>query len=428
MPDKEKAWEKLHKLALNNSNYDLECAAIAIGNAFPFVPNKEMASEDLHKLIQDENYYIRQHAYYSLGKSYIYKATKTENELSFQKELKNAINYFENSLSKSIYNPDNPALFCLPFYNSFYNLTFNNRIDTKREVIKYFEEAYNAIGNSKNKELLLKAVESLFQALESASNSYDKDFELIKSDLSIYYKYCNIASELLDITGKDNPYASELIKMGIPIIGVKIKEIKEKSIAVCKEMKGTAFEEYGREINKAGSQLDFRDLEGLKKSINNMVLTLKNIYSRLPEKNQEESTPFFKQINTEKDYGDKFNILLILLSKLQGVPYMSINITGNGNTVITGNRNKVKSEYLPINVTGVLQVDLEKLKQMIEADYAEFDKSLLIKKITEAEQASIDPSKKELVKNNLNWVLDKTSKIAPIGIFVTDILIHYKIL
>jgi len=155
---------------------------------------------------------------------------------------------------------------------------------------------------------------------------------------------------------------------------------------------------------------------------------LKSIYLILPEKYQTESIELIKRIDMEDDYGDKFNILLILLSKLQGVPYMSINITGNGNTVITGNRNNVESEYTPTTIAGDLHIDLEKLKQMIETDYHKDDKPLLTKKIIEAVQAATDPSKKELVKNNLNWILDKVSKAAPIGILITNILIHYKLM
>jgi HEAT repeat protein len=428
--DKDKAWEDLHRLTQDKNDNVRRSAAGALGNAFSLVTDKDKAWEDLHRLTQDKDYEVRRDALHSLGKMCIFNATKAESEKDMRSDLEKAIEYFEkSSLASKNYNP---ARFCLPFYRSFYTLTFKDEEEARLEVKKYLLEAKNAIGESKRKELLFTAVENLSLALEEAHNLKDKDIDYIQSNLDVYRTYCDTAAELLNESEKENPFASKLVKRGLPIIDVEIKkiltEIREKALAICKLTKGTAFEIYGKEVNKAGNQLDLRDSEGLKKSINNMIFILKSIYLILPEKYQTESIELIKRIDMEDDYGDKFNILLILLSKLQGVPYMSINITGNGNTVITGNRNNVESEYTPTTIAGDLHIDLEKLKQMIETDYHKDDKPLLTKKIIEAVQAATDPSKKELVKNNLNWILDKVSKAAPIGILITNILIHYKLM
>ncbi|MEA1863803.1 MAG: hypothetical protein U9N46_01180 [Euryarchaeota archaeon] len=117
-------------------------------------------------------------ANYSLGRASIFKATEAESEDDFESELNNAIKFFERS-SDEAHSSNNPSSFCLPFYRSFYTITFG-KAGAEGEVQKYLAEAKSASEGSKNKEISIEAVENLANALKEAQKVMD--FGAIKSD------------------------------------------------------------------------------------------------------------------------------------------------------------------------------------------------------------------------------------------------------
>jgi len=123
IPDKEQAWEDLHRLTTDKDEYMRWSSAYTLGVAFPHIPDKEQAWEDLHRLTTDKDGYVREFANHSLGRASIFKATETENEKFFRKELKKAIGFFE-IISSEKFTCFSPSLFCHPFYESFYKITF----------------------------------------------------------------------------------------------------------------------------------------------------------------------------------------------------------------------------------------------------------------------------------------------------------------
>ncbi|HII05944.1 MAG TPA: hypothetical protein HA349_01090 [Methanotrichaceae archaeon] len=183
----------------------------------------------------DEDRYVRVSANHSLGKASIFKATEAEGEEDFRRELENALKYFERSAAEASF--FNPAKFCLPFYRSFYVLTFKKE-GSEAEVQKSLAEAKSASEGSKSKEDLLKAVENLSNALKETQSLRERGFEAAKCDLNSYRLYCDRAVELLDETEERAPGASKIIKMGLPIIDQRIKNllegIRDKSEEICK--------------------------------------------------------------------------------------------------------------------------------------------------------------------------------------------------
>lgn len=188
LPEKEAAWKDLIRLAgdknrpqppvctvwggrLKNlirltgdeNSFVRWMAADALGAAFAAVPDKESAWKDLIRLTGDEDSSVRVSANHSLGRASIFRATETENEEEFRKELENALQYFERSAAEATYS--NPAKFCLPFYRSFYSLTCKSEV-SEGEVEKYLKEAKDASEGSRSKEDLLEAVENLSNALK----------------------------------------------------------------------------------------------------------------------------------------------------------------------------------------------------------------------------------------------------------------------
>lgn len=128
--------------------------------------------------------------------------------------------------------------------------------------------------------------------------------------------------------------------MGIGIIDTRIKELRKISKTICKEMRGTAFEEYGKAVNKVSGLLDVRDPTGLKKGVDHMRFILADIFSKLPREHCEGVLETFKMIDEEADYGDKINLMNDLLSRLRGIPYVQIKILGNDNKVNIGSTDR----------------------------------------------------------------------------------------
>ena len=76
-------------------------AAYALGTAFSRVPDKNLAWQDLHRLTQDEDSDVRTYAYHSLGRASVFKATKTDDKGALKAELEAAITFLENRLMKA---------------------------------------------------------------------------------------------------------------------------------------------------------------------------------------------------------------------------------------------------------------------------------------------------------------------------------------
>ncbi len=309
LPDKNAAWQDLHRLSGDLEGGVRSVAAYAIGSAFPYLPDKAAAWQDLHhlsgdldrnvrlvtsnalsavlsevpdkdaafktmiNLSKDLDSDVRVSANHSLGRASIFRATEAKGEEDFKRELENALKYFEKSATEA--QDSNPAKFCLPFYRSFYVLTFKKE-DSEAEVLRYLAEAKEASEGSKSKEDLLEAVENLSNALKETQSLRERGLEAAKCDLNSYRRYCDRAAELLDQTEESAPWATKIIKRGLPIINQRIKNllegIRDKSEEICKT--GTPQEaELGCKIQKhAASALEkaYDELE-VQKKVNHML-------------------------------------------------------------------------------------------------------------------------------------------------------------
>ncbi len=196
IPDKSQGWLDLYRLTQDTYDTVQRKAVEAIGSAFPHIPVEVqgMCICLLYRFTQIEDINSKLFANYSLGRISIYKATEAYRKEGFEQELEKALRFFEKASKASTYS--DPAKFCLPFYRSFYTLTFKKE-EAEADVKKYLEEAKSAIEGSKSKEKLLEAVENLGYALKEAQKTHD--FNDMKSDLKGYRRYCERACELLDI-------------------------------------------------------------------------------------------------------------------------------------------------------------------------------------------------------------------------------------
>ena len=270
VPEKEEAWKDLHRLTGDEDLLVRLGAACALGSNFQHIPEKDEAWRDMIWLTADEDSGVRVSANHSLGRASILKATATETEEDFRKELKNALSFFEKSLKEE--RMFNPSSFCLPFYRSFYTVTFEEA-GAEGAVQKYLAEAKSASEGSKNKETLLEAVENLVNALSEAHKA--TDFGAMKSDLNAYRQYCDRAADLIGDAEEVAPGAARFLRRGLPIIGERIKEIireiQEKAEAVCRETQGTPLEELGLATARSAQKLPTQDPLALMMELGNMA-------------------------------------------------------------------------------------------------------------------------------------------------------------
>jgi HEAT repeat protein len=431
VPDKNQAWDDLIRLTSDSDSDIRRRAAEALGSAFSHVPDKNQAWNDLHMLTSNIDREVRAFAYHSLGKASIFKATNAENDVNFKKEIEAAIGYFETSSQQD--NWSRPAEFCLPFYRSFYSLTFKKE-ETETEVRKYLAEAKSAVAGSESKKQLLEAVENLGNALIEAQKA--RDFNDIKSDLNAYRRYCDRACELLDTTEEKAPGASRLIRKGLPIIDERIKgiiaEIQEKAKALCKQVKDTEYKEIGQQVNNVGQELSkVINPIRLEKEVSRMLIPISAMCKKMPEEDRGEACEILKQINDEQNVEDKLPLISMFLSKIstqmnqKKEQNMSININSSG----AQSRVNIGSVDRSTNlITGDLKTDLELLKNLIEGDYQKEDKPEIIQAVDQIKKTCTDSSKKNTLKEKLGWILTRTSEVSSISSLVIALLQTYTIM
>lgn len=318
VPDKPAAWKDLHRLTSDEYSDVQRWAAYAIVAAFPHVLDKTAAWEDLLDLANDLHSGVRVSANHSLGRVSIFKATEAESEEGFREELENALEFFGRSAAEARYS--NPSRFCLPFYRSFYVLTFKKE-DAEAEVQRYLYEAKQASEGSKSKEDLLEAVENLANALREAQDLRVKSLEEVKRDLNAYRRYCDRAAELLDDSEEKAPGATAVIRRGLPVIDHRIKEtiaeIQEKARAVCQQTLNTPAEGLGKEIVRESRSLSqVEDPIGLEKIVNNIQMVLEPLCNNLVMNGEEDVFKLLKKAHTEQYVEDKLNLNSMVLSML----------------------------------------------------------------------------------------------------------------
>ena len=403
------------RLAGTNTGRGQPCA---LGTAFKYLANKEQASKDLVALAKDEDSDVRVYANHSLGKISVYKATNAEDEDVLQKELENAIGFFEKSAQESKW--FNPAKFCLPFYRSYYSVIFKKQ-EAEDEVKKNLDEAKHAVSGSESKKKLLEAVENLSNALNEAQKL--RTLDDIKADLKGYRRYCDRACELLDTTKDKAPGATELIRRGLPVIDERIQgmlaEIREKAEVICKESQGTPFEGFGKEVHKISQYLpNLRDPITLQKQIDNMLISLAPVSEKMSEIDKK-ACELYQKAQQEQYVEDKISLINMILSK---IPYHMIDINNFTINQAPYSKAYINSEDRSINITGDLCIDLENLKLLIENEYTNSDKEELVEAAKQMKQSFENPLKKEWAKEKLGWIISKTSEFSSISSFALSLL------
>ncbi|AKB36458.1 hypothetical protein MSSAC_1868 [Methanosarcina siciliae C2J] len=301
IPDIKQAWEDLHRLTLDEDSWVRNGSTWAIGSVFQYVPDKQNVCDDLYRLSSDEDNDVQIIACHFLGRVSVYRASQSSSEEEYMKELENSITFFEKSCEEN--SDNNPSGFCLPFYRSFYTIIQAEKQQTKDEVKKYFDEAKRAIRGSKNKKLLLEAVENLARALEEVQDQKNTKLEAKREKLDFYRKYCEKAAELMIDTEEVAPSATRVLKKGLPILDRKLKslleEIQEKAKTACRESKGTDTEEIAYAVSRKVQKWEIGSQEEMTSYVESFIFTLESKIPRLPENKH-----IFEMINESKNQKD----------------------------------------------------------------------------------------------------------------------------
>jgi nucleoside phosphorylase/HEAT repeat protein len=356
--DKEKAWEDLLELTAHKDIDVRNHVSFALISAFSLLPEKQKLSKDLYKcmgnrdrnvkatvisvlsfvyyqlsnqrqiweelieLTNDEDIGVRRNAYYSLGKISIFKASQAENEIVYRKGFEQAIEFFEKTSNESTI--FNPSKFCLPFYRSFYAIISDENQQAKNEVDKYLREARAAIKNSKNKKMLFEAVDNLAKALKEVQSLENKSLENKKDELSRHMRYCELAAELISETEQTSPYATEVIRKGLPILNRKLnsllEEIKEKAKTACRESRDTDIEEIACAVSKEVQKWEISSQEEMTSYVESFIFILESKIPRLPENEH-----IFKVITESKDQKDIDKLLINASELIEIIPEITID-------------------------------------------------------------------------------------------------------
>jgi HEAT repeat protein len=354
------AWDDLHRLTQDKDDFVRRGAIESLGVCYSHLPaeSRNQAWDDLHRFTQDKEEMVRIAANHSSGMISIYWASQAKSDELVEKELEKALKFFEKSSTESTY--FNPAKFCLPFYRSFYIITFRKE-NAEAEVKKYLADAKKAVEGSKSKENLLEAVENLGNALKEAKKA--RDLNDVKCNLNTYRLYFERAAYMLDEAEGKTPGASRLVRRGLPIIDESIKgiiaEIQEKAKTLCKQVKDTDYKEIGQQVNNVGQELSkVINPIRLEREVRRMLIPITAMCKKMPEEDRGEACDILKQINDEQNVEDKLSLINMFLSKIstqmnqkndsnmEKIENKQI-IIGNGNIIGEGNKQDQSSKSPP---------------------------------------------------------------------------------
>ncbi len=186
---------------------------------------------------------------------------------------------------------------------------------------RYLTEAKSAIQWSKSKKQLFEAVEYLSGALKEVQNLRNPDLSEMKGELNFYRKHCDQASKLMRDTTEKAPFATKVLRKGLPILEENFKkhleEIQEKAKIACKESIGTPTEEIVRTINREVQKLEISNQEEMIEKVEDLVFILKSTIPNIPE--NKRIFEKIEKIKHETDLLKQYDLLIFIISALSKV-------------------------------------------------------------------------------------------------------------
>ena len=217
-----------------------------------------------------------------------------------------------------------PAKFCLPFYRSFNTIVFKKQ-EAKEEVERYLAEAKDAIMGSKSKQTLFEIVKNLANALEEVKNMEHLNLQTMKGGLNLYRKYLDHAEKLMNDTEEKAPYATAVMKKGLPFFDRNlrelIEEIQEKARAAYKESIGTEVEETARAVCKEVKKWEIDSQEEMTQKVEDIAYLLKMKVADLPENRYLLNK--IEAMKHERNLAKQYDALLFVIGQIPTMKVIS---------------------------------------------------------------------------------------------------------
>ncbi|MHB8100676.1 MAG: 5'-methylthioadenosine/S-adenosylhomocysteine nucleosidase [Methanosarcina sp.] len=196
-------------------------------------------------------------------------------------------------------------------------------------------------------EMLFEAVDNLAKALKEVQSLENKTLENKKDELSLYMRYCEQAADLMSETEQISPYATEVLRKGLPILERKLKsllkEIQEKAKTACRESKGTDTEEIACAVSIEIQKWKVGTPEEMTSYIENFIFTLESKIPRLPENEH-----IFEMINESKDQKDLEKLFTNAVELIEIIPEIIIDPERMKPTI--GIITALPKEYVAVNI------------------------------------------------------------------------------
>jgi hypothetical protein len=150
----------------------------------------------------------------------------------------------------------------------------------------------------------------------------------MKRDLNAYRRYCDQAADLLDTTEEKAPGATKMIRMGLPIIGQRIKElldgIEKETTILCDAASGTEAEEFVNPTCKGVRELiKIRNPIELDNRINDLIPNLTFMVENLPERARDFGYDKIEILDKEEYLEDKLSLVNEIIVFV--IPHISIS-------------------------------------------------------------------------------------------------------
>ena len=181
-------------------------------------------------------------------------------------------------------------------------------------------------------------MEYLANALKEAQKPLD--FSEKQGHLRACRQHCDHTAKLADNARGKSPVAAAAIMRGIPIVGLKVKEIiaeiQAKAKEACQQAQGTPVEDVACAVNREVQTWQISNQEEMPQKIENIVFSLKSKIPQSPENSHiyEKIEQMRKEIDIIKQY-EALSILIALIPKASIPPKSPRAWTEPINTSVT---------------------------------------------------------------------------------------------
>jgi HEAT repeat protein len=145
VPDKQQAWNDLHRLT-NDKDTDVRFyAANALGSAFSQVPDKQQAWSDLHRLTSDENSRVRSSSAYAFGSVFSQVPDKLQAWNDLQRLTKRKDSRVRSCAAYALGSAFSQVPDKLQAWNDLHRLTNDENSDVRCEAAFAFGSAFSQV-------------------------------------------------------------------------------------------------------------------------------------------------------------------------------------------------------------------------------------------------------------------------------------------